>query len=458
MLSRPGEMQVVDSRYVLKRLLGQGGAGRVFEAFDCLAEEVVALKVLNAQTSEESRWRFEREVLVCSEMDHPNIVSFRGFGVDEDFGAFAVMERVDGFTLREALHLGPIALGTSLEVAGQVLEGLAYAHESGLVHHDIKPENLLVSVDQGANRVRIIDFGITKVEGRAFGRRWPSSVVYPDEAGPFFGTPSYAAPEQVNGTRGCPASDVYSLGMTVSEMLLGVLPPPDIPVRAPTVSLGYLRYLLRGGYAEKVVGSLEGVVPPDVSALLFKAMAPDISERFSSAEEMAEAVKSLSDRYPASRLLGAIASPGAGQTTEVQSMHTLMVASRMEGVDIAHTLLREAVEDAVRLSLQGEGPSLRGVASQRSAVARQYLESLELLLKVAFGNWFGLPSGDRVDWMRDEARTDYYVARLFAWIDDGRSPSLEIMGRWLERRDRVGGGGLGSPGRASGLLVCRGAD
>jgi eukaryotic-like serine/threonine-protein kinase len=211
-------------RYRLERPLGHGGMATVYLARDTDLDRPVAVKVLDA-ADEGLRERFVREARLAARLSHPNVVSV--FDAGEDGGRpYIVMEHVEGETVAELLaRRGPLPPDEARGLALQAARGLAHAHAAGLVHRDVKPQNLLLRED---GTLKIADFGIARATE-------DTALTQP---GTVLGTAAYLAPEQARGERATPASDVYSLGAVLYELLTG-RPPLETatPVRelAPEV-------------------------------------------------------------------------------------------------------------------------------------------------------------------------------------------------------------------------------
>ncbi len=201
------------SRYEVVRELGRGGMGVVYLARDPLLDRDVAIKVI-ASLSPERKERFLREARVIAKMDHPGIVSVHDLGEHED-GLFFVMPFVPGTNLRHVLSQSPLKLGELIDLGVQAAEALEYSHSLGIVHRDVKPENIMVAHETGeALRIRITDFGlaVTATEQRL------------TSTGALIGTVSYLSPEQVGGRTVDPRVDVYALGTVLYECAAGKTP------------------------------------------------------------------------------------------------------------------------------------------------------------------------------------------------------------------------------------------
>jgi serine/threonine protein kinase len=213
--------RVVAERYRLRTLIGQGGMGAVYEA-ECIdTGELVAMKTLLPDAPEAARVaeRFHREAHAATLLDHPNIVKVFDL-VAEDNTLFLVMELLRGKPLGEIIEAGAIAPRRTLVLVRQVLDALAHAHARGVIHRDLKPDNIMVVTVGDAERerelVKLLDFGLLKLVGdAAFGADKLTHT------GIVTGTPTYIAPEQVLGRPIDAKIDLYSLGVILFEMLTG---------------------------------------------------------------------------------------------------------------------------------------------------------------------------------------------------------------------------------------------
>ena len=205
---------VLNNRYRLEERLGSGGMAVVYRAYDLTLERTVAIKILRKDYSNdpEFRERFHLEAKAAANLSHPNIVTVHDFGLNVD-QLFIVMEYVPGTDLKTILkQTGRFSIHEAIELIIQASAGIGYAHRAGLIHCDIKPQNMLVSPEK---RLKVADFGIARA----------LSAISPDERTDIvWGSPQYFSPEQAMGGAPSPASDVYSLGVIFFEMLTGKLP------------------------------------------------------------------------------------------------------------------------------------------------------------------------------------------------------------------------------------------
>jgi serine/threonine protein kinase len=208
------EGTLLNNRYQLLERLGSGGMSDVFRARDLMLERSVAIKVLheNYSNDEAFQQRFRQEARAAANLSHPNIVTVHDFGLDHG-QLFIVMEHIPGKDLKTILRQrGRYSVEEAIPLMVQACAGIGYAHRAGLVHCDIKPHNMIVTPD---GRLKVTDFGIARA----------LSTIQPDErADVVWGSPQYFSPEQATGEAPSPASDVYSLGVVLYEVLTGALP------------------------------------------------------------------------------------------------------------------------------------------------------------------------------------------------------------------------------------------
>lgn len=209
--------QRVNGRYRLVRVLGQGGMGVVYEAFDEQVERAVAIKLVRKDclADEKFKSRFARELEITARLRHPSTIRVFEHGSDDNGRPYMVMELLRGESLADLLDRGPVDETQALEFALQIAESLSEAHEHGIFHRDLKPENIYIESVGVSTVIKVLDFGIA-------GSRYQDDRL--TNAGEVFGTPQYMSPEQCNGAPLDPRTDIYSLGCILFEMLEGKPP------------------------------------------------------------------------------------------------------------------------------------------------------------------------------------------------------------------------------------------
>jgi len=265
----------IDGRYTIERPLGSGGMAEVFLARDGVLDRDVALKVLRGQYAgdEEFYERFRREATSAAGLSHPNIVQVYDRGEAPDGTCYIAMEYVSGGTLKERLdERGPMEPERALAVAGQVAEALWAAHERGVIHRDIKPQNILIT-DMG--HLKVTDFGIARA----------ASAATISATNAVFGTAGYLSPEQALGEPATPRSDLYSLGIVLYELLTGV-----VPYRADNPVAVCMKHVTEPLTPPR---RLDPTIPEAVDALVVKLLAKDPADRPASATELLDDIEGV---------------------------------------------------------------------------------------------------------------------------------------------------------------------
>ena len=263
----------LDGRYLLEELVGEGGMANVYRAMDLKEQRTVAVKILKEECteSEEMVRRFKNESKAISILNHPGIVKVYDVSVTDKI-QYMVMEYVDGVTLKEYLSLrgGPLTWKETLHFITQVLEALSHAHSKGVVHRDVKPQNIML---QSNGQVKLMDFGIARfsqAENYALGDKAIGSV-------------HYISPEQAKGMPTDATTDIYSVGVMMYEMLSGKLPFES----NSAVSVAIKQISDEAVPLSKLMPDL----PTGLSEICCKAMAKDHRDRYQSAPAMLEAIR-----------------------------------------------------------------------------------------------------------------------------------------------------------------------
>ncbi|HEV2721086.1 MAG TPA: serine/threonine-protein kinase [Thermoanaerobaculia bacterium] len=268
--------------YEIRNLIGQGGMGEVYRAYDERLGRDVAIKVLSAHLAEdaESVARFRREARAIAAINHPNIIAIFDVGAD-----FVVTELLEGEMLRTRLDRAPLEREEMLRIAAGVADGLAAAHAKGVIHRDLKPENIFLTNDGG---VKILDFGLAAIVRPLDGVDATGALTEP---GMVVGTVGYMSPEQLSGKPLTTATDVFSFGCLAYEMLLR-----ERPFTGDS-SIEVIASILRDDPFKRAVE-----LPPDLRALIGRCLEKDPAARFQNGTELREAVRSAG--VPAGRPAG----------------------------------------------------------------------------------------------------------------------------------------------------------
>jgi serine/threonine-protein kinase len=306
---------VVRGKYEIIEKIGAGGMAAVYSARHLAFGEVRALKVVAAKLCDDEGFlkRFRTEAVVTRRLQHPNAVRVDDLDVTEDGRPFIVMEHVQGRNLREVIREeGAFEVARAAAIGRQVASALGAAHALGITHRDIKPDNILLTVGpDGQAQAKVLDFGIAKVREGSFD---VGPGYTPTETGMVVGTPQYVSPEQAMGKRGDDLdgrSDLYSLGVTLYEMITGRL-----PFESTTPMEMILHHVQTPPPPPQKVRPDLGL-PPAVSALLMRALQKEPGRRFRTAGEMEAALDALTV-LPATAV-----SPRAGPTVRAAAPKTV---------------------------------------------------------------------------------------------------------------------------------------
>ena len=276
--------KIIAERYELLELIGQGGMADVYLAQDIILNRTIAIKILRTSLAKDPIYvtRFQREASAAAALSHKNIVEIYDVGEDED-KFYIVMEYVPGMTLKELiLKRGAVHVVEAIDIMKQVISGISKAHQLGIIHRDLKPQNILVT-DSGV--AKIADFGIASMQ----------SLAQVTQTDVIMGSLHYLAPELARGEKATAQSDVYALGIVFYELLRGEVPfNGESPVN---IALKHMQ--------EDLPSLLEfnPSIPQSVENIVIKATAKNLNDRYKSATEMLDDIKTCMERQDEEKLV-----------------------------------------------------------------------------------------------------------------------------------------------------------
>ena len=336
---------VLNERYQLLESLGNGGMALVYKAKDLMLERNVAVKLLREDYSKDLafRERFRQEARAAANLTHPNIVTVHDFGLDQGH-LFIVMEYVPGDDLKSLIRQkGQFSVQESLELIIQACQGVGYAHRAGLVHCDIKPHNMLVSPE---GRLKVTDFGIARAL---------ASIDPHERSDVVWGSPHYFSPEQAAGFPPSPASDVYSLGVILYELLTA-----NLPFTAKD-SADLARMHREAIPHPPRLSNLQ--IPQALDDLVMKVLAKEPSSRYRTADQMGRVLQNLYESNPSLRRTNSYLTQGfnvmAGRSAPVH------IPGGMNGQDLEQSTQdqkKEALETALQDPIGPEVAEIEGVS------------------------------------------------------------------------------------------------
>ncbi|HEX7601102.1 MAG TPA: protein kinase [Polyangiaceae bacterium] len=282
----PGSL--IDERYRVISPLGEGGMGAVYIVEHIAMRKRMALKVLHREMGDNAEVlaRFEREAIAAAHVDHPNVAAASDFGRTADGQFFMVLEYIDGKSLRAAEDEGgPMTEARAVALTKQITSALVRAHDQGVVHRDLKPENVMLVLRDGAEQVKVLDFGIAKLHGEL-----AASNVQPGghpltKLGVVFGTPEYISPEQALGQAVDARADLYAVGVMLFEMLAGKRPfEADEQVRL---------LLMHANDPPPRLGPLAPHASAELCAIVMRLLEKEPNARFPDAKTLLAALEGL---------------------------------------------------------------------------------------------------------------------------------------------------------------------
>jgi serine/threonine protein kinase/Tol biopolymer transport system component len=299
--------------YEINGLIGKGGMGEVYRARDTRLDRTVAIKVLPAEFSaqEERLRRFEQEAQVLGALSHPNLLAIHDVGA-QDGTHFLVSELLEGESLRQRLEEGALPLRKAMDLGVQIAKGLAAAHEKGIVHRDIKPDNIFLTRD---GRAKILDFGLAKQAGAEASGENATITAVVTQPGVVLGTAGYMSPEQVRGKPADARSDIFSLGAILYEMVAGL-----------RAFHGESSVETMNAILKEDPPAISGNVPPAIERVIRRCLEKGPDERFQSARDLSFALEALS-APTSSREVALAASSSAQEKRRWPAMLLLSLAA-----------------------------------------------------------------------------------------------------------------------------------
>src|SRR5918999_1013967 len=360
-------------RYHLLTRLAGGGMGEVYRAHDELLDRAVAVKVLQPQLASDPEFveRFRAEARAAARLSHPNVVAVHDWGREGDDRYFMVMEYVAGTDLRDVLvSRGCLEPAQAAEIVASICDALQRAHRAGLVHRDVKPENVLLARD---GTVKVADFGIAVVAD--VDRTMPGGVIP--------GTLRYLAPEQAQGWEASPASDVWAAGAVLAELLTG---------HPPLQGAGVDFIARRASEPPRPPSEVDARVPAELDAVVLRACALDPDDRFPDAAEMANAlrrvaVRSLDEAAPVEALVTDVTEeirlPESAPATRLQRRRRRRRAYKITALVLAFLVVVAAAAAGAYLYLLPRPTRVPDVVGLSRGRAEQALGDAGLGLEVA---------------------------------------------------------------------------
>ena len=436
--------ELIDNRYLLKRQIASGGMATIYAGIDTRLDRPVAVKVMHAHLANDEAFvsRFIKEAKATAALSHPNIVSIQDQGWNEGGppAVFLVMELVEGSTLRDFLNEnGPMSVEQTIQFITPVLSALAAAHLMGIIHRDVKPENILISKD---GRIQVADFGLARNMTMAQTMTAESSVV--------LGSISYLSPEQVQRGIADARSDVYAIGIVLFEMLLGKKPYDGETL----IQIAYRHVNDR----IPNVREFKSDIPEMIADLIFQATAPNPDQRPKDAEQLLSKVRDIQAKLDPKRRQMSLELDLPPLLPKISKRSKVSIGSAFGGLKEKTTQLISTkpinvtkAEDSVRTK--------KRKVSRR--VKRNRIIALLILLGVIFGSYQLLGVGkisvpSLVGMSQSEAKEALSIIGLSSEVVEEVFSEDIAQGKVIS--SSPGGGGRISPAGTVGLVLSKGQE
>lgn len=272
--------KLIADRYEIVATIGAGAVGTVYKVFDPLLKKDFAIKLLQQNADDAKAARLQREAMAAGKLNHPHICRIDNFGQTQDGSPYMVMEYLEGQDLSEYLkNEGALSIESALEVAIQISGALAYAHQHNIVHRDLKPANVLLLANTSEIFVKLLDFGVAKVEAQRGDITQTGAIV---------GSPLYMSPEQIKGDEVDGATDIYSFGCMLFEIITG-----EPPFKANSIVETFSMHKIKQAPSLSSFGNF----PDALTILIAQCLSKDPKDRPSSANEVLKRLKSIQEEF-----------------------------------------------------------------------------------------------------------------------------------------------------------------
>ncbi|NNE65889.1 MAG: protein kinase [Pyrinomonadaceae bacterium] len=409
---------LLDGRYRINRLLGKGGMGEVYLASDTKLDRKVALKVLPSDLTESKLrlQRFEQEARAVSALNHPHILTIYEFGKSTDGEHFIATEFVKGKTLNEHGSYTDLALSRVLDIAMQVTSALAAAHEAGITHRDIKPDNIMVRDD---GYIKVLDFGLAKLtETQTTGEpdsEATTKALVDTAPGSVMGTAAYMSPEQARGLSVDARTDIWSVGVVLYELITG-----RKPFRGETSTDTIISVIKK---EPAPIGNFVADLPSEVEWVVSKTLSKDRDGRYQTAKELHADLAKIRNRIEFSKEQERSGTPDPVSSGESKTINLEQMPTAGDEVGQTNELTKGAPSEIARTE-----SSLEYVVATASSHKFAAIGILAVLLAgalaIGYVGIYGLGSGENIDSLAVLPFENGSKDEKLRYLSDGLSESL----------------------------------